>query len=420
MTLSNDKPVACAAYHLACGGHNGPMFPNVHLPPGLSGTERGRRLGQATQAQARHSRDTYARLFAHCGIDWASACARALTYRPVIEALDAELMREIEGLADGCGLTLAEVLALNCRTEILPPGFLGDAGHEAAQALAANRAAGLPDWLEGRPLDPAVDGGECTAMAVGPSASRNGHAWLAQNWDWLGRQRPALVLLHSHTSQGTPFISLTEGGMLAKIGMNAHGFALGLNILRSHDDGRRPGVPVHVLLRHLLSCPSVAAVRQALERIGHTLGFGAASNIPCADAHGEVACFEVAPAGWAELRPDQGVVVHTNHFVCDRLLDAQAPMGLTLSSQPRLDTAHRHAANRPLDQAALETFLRDESDGHLSICRSPDPQLPPEGRVESVAGIVMDTAAREIWIAPDVPKRCAFERIDTTALQTPV
>ena len=141
---------------------------------------------------------------------------------------------------------------------------------------------------------------------------------------------------------------------------------------------------------------------------------------PCADAQGEVACFEVAPAGWAELRPDHGVVVHTNHFVCDRLLDAQAPMGLTLSSQPRLDTAHRHAANRPLDQAALETFLRDESDGHLSICRSPDPQLPPEGRVESVAGIVMDTAAREIWIAPDVPKRCAFERIDTTALQTPV
>lgn len=357
---------------------------------------RGRQQGQAVRAQALHSRNTYARLFAHCGIDWATACERALAYRPVIEALDPELMQEIGGLAEGCGLGLTEVLALNCRTEILPPGFLGTATVDARLALASNRAAGLPDWLENDALDPAAEDGECTAMVVNPTAAQDGQTWLAQNWDWLGRQRQALVLLETSAPQGTRFITLTEGGMLAKIGMNAHGFALGLNILRSHDDGRRPGVPVHVLLRHLLGFPSVAAVRQELERIGRTLGFGAASNIPCADANGEVACFEVAPAGWAELRPEQGVAVHTNHFVCDTLLDAQAPMGQTLSSQPRLDTAGRHARNVPLGFDALQTFLRDESDGHLSICRSPDPALPPEGRVESVAGIIMNTTAREI------------------------
>ncbi len=258
---------------------------------------RGRQQGQAVRAQALHSRNTYARLFAHCGIDWATACERALAYRPVIEALDPELMQEIGGLAEGCGLGLTEVLALNCRTEILPPGFLGTATVDARLALASNRAAGLPDWLENDALDPAAEDGECTAMVVNPTAAQDGQTWLAQNWDWLGRQRQALVLLETSAPQGTRFITLTEGGMLAKIGMNAHGFALGLNILRSHDDGRRPGVPVHVLLRHLLGFPSVAAVRQELERIGRTLGFGAASNISCADANGEVACFEVAPAG---------------------------------------------------------------------------------------------------------------------------
>ena len=393
------------------------MFATPLIPAGLSGTARGRLHGQAVRAQAHHSRSTYARLFAHCGIDWATACQRALAYRPVIEALDPTLMREIEGLAQGCGLELAEVLALNCRTEILPPGFLGAAPLEAHQALQANRAAGLPDWLHEHPLDPAVNEGECTAMVVSPEASATGQSWLAQNWDWLGRQRQALVLLETGNAQGTRFITLTEGGMLAKIGMNQHGFALGLNILRSHDDGLRPGVPVHVLLRHLLGCPSLAAVRQELDRIGRTLGFGAASNIPCADASGDVACFEVAPAGWAELRPSGGVAVHTNHFVCDSLLGAQAPMGQTLSSQPRLDTARQHADQAPLDLHKLQAFLRDESDGHLSICRSPDPALPPEGRVESVAGIVMNPATREIWIAPDVPSRCAFERIDTRSLQ---
>lgn len=373
--------------------------------------------GQAVRVQARHSRNTYARLFAQCGIDWATACQRALGYQPVIEALDPELMREIEGLAQGSGLELAEVLALNCRTEILPPGFLGAAPLEAHQALQANQAAGLPDWLDDHPLDPAVNEGECTAMVVHPSASGAQQTWLAQNWDWLGRQRQALVLLQAGNARGTRFITLTEGGMLAKIGMNQHGFALGLNILRSHDDGRRPGVPVHVLLRHLLGFPTLEAVRQELDRIARTLGFGAASNIPCADATGDVACFEVAPAGWAELRPTHGVAVHTNHFVCDGLLAAQAPMGQTLSSQPRLDTARQHAQHAPLDLEKLQAFLRDESDGHLSICRSPDPALPPEGRVESVAGIVMNPGTRGIWIAPDVPSRCPFEPIDTTGLK---
>lgn len=334
----------------------------------------------------------------------------------MIEALDADLIQEMQGIAEGSGLELAEVLALNCRTEILPASFLSDAHHDAQAALAANLAAGLPDWLD--TLDSRINEGECTAMAVAPQACGQSQTWLAQNWDWLGRQRQALVLIDTHDGRGTHLTTLTEAGMLAKIGMNQHGFALGLNILRSLQDGLQPSVPVHVLLRHLLSCPSVAAVRERLHALGSQPGFGAASNIPCADAQGEVACFEVAPVGWAELAPVDGVVVHTNHFVCGSLLAAQAPMGVTLSTQPRLATAARHAQRQPLSLDRLQAFLRDESDGHLSICRSPDLALPPEGRVESVAGIIMNPVTREMWIAPDVPNRCAFERIDTSNLRS--
>jgi isopenicillin-N N-acyltransferase-like protein len=387
------------------------MFPSILVPQNLSPHARGLFYGQAARAQTLHSRNTYARLFASCGISWASACDKAMAYRYVIKQLDPALLLEMEGTAAGCGLTLPDILALNCRTEILPPNFLSDAQHEADAALEANRAAGLPDWLGDAPVDPAAAEGECTAMAVAPQASAGGQTWLAQNWDWLGRQRQALVLLHSRNEAGQRFTTLTEGGMLAKIGMNPQGFALGLNILRSLGDGLRPGVPVHVLLRHLLGCASIAAVRAELARIGQTLGFGAASNIPCADAQGEVACFEVAPSGWGEVQPTRGVVVHTNHFVCESLLTEQAPLGLALSSQPRLATAQQHAAQKDIDQTALEKFLRDESDGYLSICRSPDMAQAPEGRVESVAGVIMNTTMCQMWVAPDVPKRCAFERV---------
>ena len=387
------------------------MFPSIQVPQNLTARDRGQFYGQAARAQTLHSRNTYARLFASCGISWAQACDKAMAYREVIEQLDPALLLEMEGIAQGCGLTLPEIMALNCRTEILPANFLSDATHQADAALQANRAAGLPDWLGDSPVDPAAADGECTAMAVAPGASCEGNTWLAQNWDWLGRQREALVLLHSGNEAGQRFTTLTEGGMLAKIGMNTQGFALGLNILRSLQDGVRPGVPVHVLLRHLLGCGSLGAARAELTRIGQSLGFGAASNVPCADAQGKVACFEVAPAGWGEVPPAQGVVVHTNHFVCASLLSTQAPMGVTLSSQPRLLTAQQHAAQGRIDQTALEHFLRDATDGHLSICRSPDMALPPEGRVESVAGVIMNTTTRQMWIAPDVPSRCAFEPV---------
>lgn len=376
-----------------------PMFPIIDIRGQGSAHARGVAYGQAARAQTAHSMETYARLFAFCGISWAQARARALRYLPVIRALDPALVQELEGIAAGSGQPFDAVLALNCRTEILPASYFDSEPYAADAALAANRAAGLQDWSE------------CTAMCVAPEASAEGHAWLAQNWDWIGRQRAALVVLKTEGAAGRCITTLTEAGMLAKIGLNDAGFALGLNIVRSVRDGATPGLPVHALLRHLLTC--CGSLAQARERLAalQALGFGAASNIPCADASGAVACFEIAPAGWAELQPTNGVVVHTNHFLCESLLPQQAPMGSVLSSAPRLATAALHAARLPIGFEALQSFLRDESDGTLSVCRGPDMAIAAHARVESVAGIIIDPQARQMWIAPDVPSRVAFSLV---------
>ncbi len=375
------------------------MFPIVQVTGLPTAHARGVAYGRAARVQIAHSLATYAPLFAYCGIAWRDALAQAMRYLPVIEALDDDLVSELEGIAEGSGQPLDAILALNCRTEILPSSYLNGESALVDAALEANRADGLQDWSE------------CTAMCVDASASADGHAWFAQNWDWLGRQREALVVFKTEDGEGHAITTLTEAGMLAKIGVNAAGFALGLNIVRSLQDGEQPGLPVHVLLRHLLSCRSVAHARERLAAL-QGLGFGAASNIPCADASGEVACFEVAPAGWAELTPTNGVVVHTNHFMCETLLPQQAPMGAFVSSAPRLATAELHAAKGQsegkIGLEELQTFLRDETDGFLSICRGPNPEWPAHGRIESVAGIIIHPHSRQIWIAPDVPNRVAF------------
>jgi isopenicillin-N N-acyltransferase like protein len=384
------------------------MFPHLDLTAVRSPAERGQQHGETFAQAIAHSVQTYARMFASAGVSWPQACARALEYRPIIEQVDPELMPEMDGIARGSKQNLAAILALNCRTEILPPDFMGGTTHDASSALATNATLGLVDWAQPG-LDPATADGECTAMCLSASADSGQHSWLAQNWDWLGRQRSALVVLHSVDSQGLRFSTLTEAGMLAKIGLNEHGLGLGLNIVRSVRDGAALGVPVHVLLRHLLSYKRVTDASARMDVLG-TIGFSASSNIPIADAHGDAGSMEVSPLGWAMVHGPEGATAHSNHFLSPTLQSIQAPLSVNLSSERRLSTAERHiSAVKQQGLVALQAFLRDRSDGAVAVCRHPAPSVAKDARVESVAGVIMDLTERRWWIAPDLPDQVAFD-----------
>jgi isopenicillin-N N-acyltransferase-like protein len=368
------------------------VFPLIDLHG--DARERGRRHGAMARVRVERSIATYARLFAYCGIDWETAQRRGAGYRETIVALDPSLLDEIEGIAAGAGRHVDEILALNARTEILPSTYPGEPHAWWSRISDANAAADVPDW------------GECTAIAVRPSASATGGTLLAQNWDWLGAQREALVLLRMRTPERVACLTLSEAGMLAKIGLNDRGFAVCLNILRSRDDGTRPGVPVHVLLRLLLGCGSVG---EAIGRASR-LEFGASSNVLCADATGDSAALECSPRGMHVVRGAGATLCHTNHFVAPAAAASEAVLAPSLSSRPRLARAEAIVASTtgPLGVADLKRLLRDESAGFLSICRSPDPSVAPEARIESVASVIMELAAGVMHVAPDVPSRADY------------
>jgi len=371
------------------------MFPIIEV----QGTprERGRIHGAQARARIERSVATYSRLFAFCGIDWQGAQALGAGYRAVIGAFDAELLEEIEGIAAGSGRHVNEILALNSRTEILPPTYPGEPHADWHKIAAANVAGGVPDW------------GECTSIAVKPAQSTTGSTLLAQNWDWLGAQRAALVLLRVTETDGSACLTLTEAGMLAKIGLNSRGFGVCLNILRSKDDGSKPGVPVHVLLRGLLKRSGVADAIAFASK----LSFGASSNVLCADASGDTAALEFSPRGLEVVRGAGAALCHTNHFLAEEGAKHQAAIAPGLSTYPRMEriTALTGAHRGRFSPQDLQTMLRDESDGYLSICRRPDPALPGEARVETVASVVMDLGARVMRIAPDVPSLVEFEPV---------
>src|SRR4051812_18807404 len=108
-------------------------FPIVDTRSCETPRARGEAYGFQARAQIDRSLATYTMLFASCDISWAEAGRRATAYREVIQWLDPDLMSEIEGIAIGAGLKTADILALNCRTEILPASFFNSETSKAAE-----------------------------------------------------------------------------------------------------------------------------------------------------------------------------------------------------------------------------------------------------------------------------------------------
>ncbi len=379
------------------------MFPILDL----SGEPfaRGMAHGRAARAQVAGSVRCYAALFASCGISWREAQSRAAEFRDIIAGCGGGMMDEIDGIAAGSGFQVEEILALNCRTEILPPSFMGMETVNTDAARKKNAAMGLFDL------------GECTSVAVAGTRCIDGHTRIAQNWDWIGFQRQNVIILRVQRDGWPDFLTITEAGILAKIGVNEHGLAIGLNILRATNDRQELGIPVHIFQRMALDCPDVAS----LVALAKPMKFSASSNAILGDAHGFVTSLEYSPSGSAAIAPTNGVVTHTNHFQDIELSLFQAPLTQMLTTEPRLQCAGGLVNKWPdlIDASHLIRMLRDESGDSVegadpkfgAICRWPDPSLPPELQVESVLGVVIDCNARKMHVAAGLPSQVDFEAV---------
>ena len=97
--------------------------------------ERGRQYGTQARDPVRLSVQAYQRVFAHyAGWDWPDVRRAAAGFEAPIAAFRPAYLDEMRGIADGAGLDLADVLAINVRTEVM----------YAAKARQAPLAARVP------------------------------------------------------------------------------------------------------------------------------------------------------------------------------------------------------------------------------------------------------------------------------------
>jgi isopenicillin-N N-acyltransferase-like protein len=353
-------------------------------------SERGRQYGEQARERIHRSVDLYREVFAHyTGWDWPAIQREAGRFeRPVADFRPAYLA-EMRGIAEGAGLALLDVLAINVRTEIM-------------FAAKARQAAGR------RPR-------ECSAFSVVPPPGRPGPVLTGQNWDWLPRCADTVVVLEARQDDGPAYVTVVEAGLLAKTGMNSAGLGLVTNALVTEDDTGTPGIPYHVALRAILDCGTVSqalAVLQSGQR-------SSSANYLITHRDASVVDVEAAPGGFGEMHllfpdPASGVLLHTNHFLSPRFTGTDVSVWVMPDSPLRLYRlrAGLEAAGERPSLGLLRTLLADHANYPAGVCCHPDARDHPCDQGATVASVLMDLTASRMWIADGSPCSAPYRKLD--------
>lgn len=290
----------------------------------------------------------------------------------------ADLVAEIDGIAAGAGVNAHALLAVNARTEIL-------AGH---------------------------GGPECTVVGATSMPIRRGQCILGQNWDFHPALSESRIVWSVLLPTGAWFTTFTEAGLVGKIGLSSHRIGLAINMLRSEDDGGVYGVPIHMLLRHVLERSTNLA--EALAILGRATVSASVSVVVafCSDDSSALASVEISPNGLAITWPDErGIVVHTNHFLANGpATDAGAwewP-----STFVRFFEAERHLrAEECTTRSVLEAVLTSHFDAPDGICCHRTNEHTWRDRCATLASIIMDVANLELRISDGHPCTSAYETV---------
>jgi isopenicillin-N N-acyltransferase-like protein len=281
-----------------------------------------------------------------------------------------DLVEEIEGIAAGAGQDALELLAINARTELLAPG-------PAAECSVVGRVA-------------------------------DGRVELAQTWDWHPDLAPARVVVTTAAPDRPWFTTVTEAGILAKLGVGANGLACALNFLGCSVDGGLGGVPIHILLRVLLDrCEGATAALALL--LGAQVTASSCVTVAAAEPGG-VALFavELSPGGAGLVWPDDdGLLVHTNHFLRTPARGVDADVVTypgTLLRRRHLERVLR-AGMDPL-RALAEHFPAGEP-----VCRHGFDEGVWADRRETLLAIAVDPASPSLRVAAGPPCRTPFEAV---------
>ncbi len=246
-----------------------------------------------------------------------------------------ELIEEIEGIAEGAGLTFEKVFFMNCYDEM---AYYNE----------------TKDQVNG-----------CTLFLGTGRATKDGRTYLGQGWDMDHYFYPVITRLKPSGSNKPPaVILLTHPGIVGGAGINEHGLTLIWSTVKANDENT--GVPVTLLIRKVLAGKNLNDAIHTLLNTPRASGF----NYIVANQFGG---FNIEATGCREeITYITAAHAHANHYE-DRLLREYQIKPAIRSSNTYIRSGRMKQLleNRfgQIDLDYCKQILCDHANYPLSICR---------------------------------------------------
>ena len=342
-------------------------FTSSPLPP----HERGLEFGERFAAEIARTVATYRRLFerrAEGPFDVDLWSARAWETIRRVAPVQAD---EIAGIAEGAGLTVEQLASVNARTELL---------------VAANPTGQT----------------ECSAVVSLPPRRP---PVAAQTWDWYDAMSEGWLAWTIPHPDGRVVRTVTEFGMLAKIGVNDSGVGVLLTMLHHRNDAHAAadeqiGYPVHLLSRAILD---EARSTEDAVRIASAARTSASTSLTVVDVGGNAVTIELFPGGPGFFEPVDGVLVRTNHFLSDEGRAGCLASTIGISTELRRDhLVEAFAASAPATAEEVLAGMRH----HLEeggVCQHPLTDTEPILWHRTLATVALDVSTGTLDVRADGP-----------------
>lgn len=374
-------------------------------------------------------------------------------YLPGIEKYFPEALPELQGIADGAGVDLDQVLMLNARYDLARVRGAGVRScpssnkHSSAVEPAGSRGQDTINGLKparqelqlqatnGESSRDHAELQECTSAGFLAESTSNGDVILAQNWDMSAKvyQNDTAIYLEIHPdpSENLPVMFVTtEAGQLGRSGFNSAGLAVCACSLMSTEDffpldqtlpatsPQEPLLPISLMRRQFLHntnfSDGLVNIRNAPRHVSNRLVVGTADNF--------VINMEITPGAVHLGFPSGGdnFVVGANHFVTPAFhaggWDDRNPGGSTWFRDVRVARAVRPHNNGALTTERITEAFCDHLSAPSSVCQHMEdctvknvPDYPYKGTQITLAHVRYNLTKRTATVCKGPPCLGVFD-----------
>lgn len=353
-------------------------------------------------------------------------------YLPGIEKYFPEALPELQGIADGAGVDLDQIMFLNARYDLARvrgptirpcPTTKSSPAAGTSQAVNGHNNASSDEPADIQELQ------ECTSAGFLAESLDNGDVILSQNWDMSAnvflKDTAVYLEIHPDPSEDLPVMFVTtEAGQLGRSGFNSAGLGVCASSLMSTEDyfpldltlppgsEQQPLLPMSLVRRQFLHninfANALINVRNAPRHLSNKLIVGTADNF--------IMTMEITPSTVHLGYPSNGdnFVVGSNHFTSESFQASQwndrYPGGSSWFRAVRVAQRVRPFNNKQLTAEKITEAFCDHLSLPSSVCQHMEdctvknvPDYPYKGAQTTLAHIRYNLTKRTATVCKGPP-----------------